>query len=74
MESLPEEEQELSALHCNPDMGLVMTQLLIFCNLKHLPGVQGSLGHTNEGVPLAQVLDALPWAVKLTQSSLSRKW
>lgn len=63
MESLPEEEQELSALHYNPDMGLVMTQLLNFCKLKHLPGVQVSLGHTREGGPLAQVLDVLSWAV-----------
>lgn len=63
MESLPEEEQELSALRCNPDMGFVMTRLLISCKLKHLPGVQGSLGHTSKGGPLAQVLDVHPWAV-----------
>lgn len=63
MESLPEEEQELSAVLCNPDMGLVMTQLLIFCKLKHLPGIQGSLGYTSEGGPLAQIPEELPLAV-----------
>lgn len=63
MESLPEEEQELSALHCNPDLEHIMTQLLILWKLKHLPGVQGSLGHTSKGGLLAQVLDVLPWAV-----------
>lgn len=44
MESLPEEEQELSALHCNPDMGLVMTQVLIFLQAETRAWSPGEFG------------------------------